>query len=335
MRRAAARPPLSAIGGDGDIGLLIASKGTAAITAQTGGGTQMQVLHQANAVSSMQLFGSPTGAPGRVGWQAAGSDANISAVIGQPKGSGALLAQVPDSGITGGNQRGANAVDLQMVRAAATQVASGSNAFQAGGFNVSSGTHSASLGGFNISAGTYSMALGGGCSAQGYAGTALGLLSNDRAQYGTLVLAAGAITASGDAQVMLRVLRRQTTDATSTRLTQDGGAAGSVNSLNLPSFGRSAGMLVVVAGAAGGTDSATWRINLSAARGNGAGTVVVFEGAGASIAPTASQGGGSAWRLAVAADPTNGGIAVSGTGAAGVSINWVGRFSDTQTVLSS
>ncbi|WP_183023884.1 hypothetical protein [Variovorax sp. UMC13] len=51
------------------------------------------------------------------------------------KGAGALLAAIPDATAAGGNKRGANAVDLQAVRASADQVASGARSVIVGGFN--------------------------------------------------------------------------------------------------------------------------------------------------------------------------------------------------------
>jgi hypothetical protein len=59
---------------------------------------------------------------------------NVDAAL-RVKGTGALLAQVPDNGTSGGSKRGTNAVDLQMSRNAAGQVASGPNAFSGNGKN--------------------------------------------------------------------------------------------------------------------------------------------------------------------------------------------------------
>lgn len=56
--------------------------------------------------------------------QATGGTTNVSVSI-VPKGTGAFSLHVPDGTATGGNARGANAIDLQTVRTAATQVASG------------------------------------------------------------------------------------------------------------------------------------------------------------------------------------------------------------------
>ena len=43
------------------------------------------------------------------------------------KGTGAILAQVPDGDVAAGNKRGTSAVDWQKERSSNTQVASGSN----------------------------------------------------------------------------------------------------------------------------------------------------------------------------------------------------------------
>jgi hypothetical protein len=70
-------------------------------------------------------------------------------------------------------------------------------------------------------------------------------------------------------------------------------------------------------------------------RGNGAGTILLYEGAGTAILPTASSGTGSAWRLDVAADTTNGAIAVNVTGAAASTINHSARFANVEAVTAS
>jgi hypothetical protein len=50
-----------------------------------------------------------------------------------PNGTGAITADIPDGTATGGNARGANAVDLQMLRSAANQVAGGVYSVISGG----------------------------------------------------------------------------------------------------------------------------------------------------------------------------------------------------------
>jgi hypothetical protein len=65
----------------------------------------------------------------------------------QPAGTGALQAQATTSSATGGNARGANAVDWQTLRSAATQVASGAAAVISGGQNNVASVLNATVGG--------------------------------------------------------------------------------------------------------------------------------------------------------------------------------------------
>ena len=93
---------------------------------------------------------------------ASGGSTNQDAVI-QPKGNGALLAQLPDGTSAGGNKRGANAVDLQTVRGTNDRVASGANSFiGGGGSNKASGSNSVVAGGnTNLASNDYSTVGGG------------------------------------------------------------------------------------------------------------------------------------------------------------------------------
>ncbi len=322
-------PSLAALGSDSNVGLLLQTKGSGAHTLQTGGGTQMQVLNTANAVNIVQMMGSATGSPSRVGWQAAGADANISAVIGQPKGSGALLAQFPDNTATAGNARGANAVDLQTRRSLATQVAGGDC--------------SAIHGGRDNMAGTADSWVPGGNGA------------NTASAQGRGAWASGVFAASGDAQAGEFVLRRSTTDATATRLTADGAAPGAANTVNLPANTTMGFSVLVIGrqiGGSGGTvgDSAYWYVDVFAQRGATAGTTLISchqlsarnvytsqpgtAGAVAMLPSSASNNGTSAgasvgadlWRCQITADTTNAGLAITVTGQPNQTIRWVARI---------
>ncbi|RTL21654.1 MAG: hypothetical protein EKK55_15650 [Rhodocyclaceae bacterium] len=94
--------------------------------------------------------------------------------VAQPKGTGAILAQLPDSTATGGNKRGERAVDLQMIRNSASQVASGSRSFTAGQGNTASGTCASAIGLLNVSSGSNSVALGAGNESSAYSSVSLG-----------------------------------------------------------------------------------------------------------------------------------------------------------------
>ena len=208
---------------------------------------------------------------------------------------------------------------------AATNTASNADAVVAGGLgNTVVGAQCVIAGGNgNTAAGTNTWVPGG-------------RQANTRAVLGRGAWSAGQFAASGDAQAGEHVLRRQTTDATAGRLTADTGAPTSTNIANLPGSATYLVRLMVAerqtsstVGTAG--DSAGWEVTALIRRGTAASTTVLV-GGGASITPTLSDAGAAAWRLAVQADTTNGGIAVSGTGEAGKSILWVARLLSVETV---
>jgi hypothetical protein len=90
------------------------------------------------------------------------------------------MLEIPDGTSTGGNARGSNAIDLQTVRSANTQVASGTNSAILGGTsNTSSGTSSIAGGQVNVASGNQSIALGGqSTTASGVQSVVIGGASN-------------------------------------------------------------------------------------------------------------------------------------------------------------
>lgn len=83
----------------------------------------------------------------RLSVESAGTGAaNIPLVI-STKGTGAfIVGAMPDGGSTGGNARGANAIDIQTLRTGATQVATGQRAIAIGTSNIASGDDSTAIG---------------------------------------------------------------------------------------------------------------------------------------------------------------------------------------------
>ncbi|MCA0197783.1 MAG: hypothetical protein LCH59_06635 [Proteobacteria bacterium] len=107
---------------------------------------------------------------------AASASTNVDAVI-QPKGSGALMAQLPTASATGGDKRGTYAVDWQMQRDNANDVASGYNSSLGGGYGNRSGAPYAVVGGglyCRITAGDCSVIAGGSSNTSSYSNTAIG-----------------------------------------------------------------------------------------------------------------------------------------------------------------
>ena len=81
----------------------------------------------------------------------------------KPKGTGAILRDIPDGTTTGGNKRGIYAVDFQSDRFASNRVASGDYSILLGGqYNTAAGSYSSNKGGqSNSTSGSYS-SIGGG-----------------------------------------------------------------------------------------------------------------------------------------------------------------------------
>ena len=125
----------------------------------------------ATAATIANPFVIPVGTATAVSIVPTGANTTVAIV---PTGTGAFTLDVPDNGINGGNVRGTGAVDLQMSRAAATQVASGTGAVAAGVSNTASNTHAVALGNLNIVSGTTAVAIGASNTVSVTGGIALG-----------------------------------------------------------------------------------------------------------------------------------------------------------------
>jgi hypothetical protein len=160
---------------------------------------------------------------------AKGSGTNIGIAL-TPKGTGYISAQVPNSATSGGNARGANACDLQTIRTAASQVASGQGSVTAGYGNTASGQYSVSMGDRNIASGYAAMAFGTAAVASGTgavafclgeatatASTAIGFYSRAYRQ-GMFANAQQRFAANGDNQFFIQPQYVTTTGNTPTEL---------------------------------------------------------------------------------------------------------------------
>ena len=137
------------------------------------------------------------------GEQLAATDAtatNVSIAI-TPEGNGALQTQIADGTTTGGNARGQYAVDWQMVRGTAADVASGNYATVGGGGNNTASGVSATIGGGNLNTASGSQATvsgGGGNTASGSNSFVGGSQGNTASGSISTVVAGWYNTASGD-----------------------------------------------------------------------------------------------------------------------------------------
>ncbi len=120
---------------------------------------------------------------------ASGTEVNIDIAL-TPKGTGALTAHSADGTATGGNKRGTYAVDWQMSRLNATEVASGDYAIIGGGeYNTASGNHAIVNGGQSNVASNFAATISGGQNnaASGSAATISGGQNNIASNTGSVI----------------------------------------------------------------------------------------------------------------------------------------------------
>lgn len=310
---------------------------------------------------------------------------NVSATNGDlalvPKGSGALIAQVPDNTVTGGNKRGTYAVDFSRERLLADFVASGNYSVVGGGYSLkSSGDYSVCAGGYAAAAtGTYSVCAGGALNeasgAYSYVVGSSNVASGDWSAVvngssnvssgthsftsGSVNVASGAYSAVlggirgttrgisgfivssacstpisttkvGVNQTGVLIVAAQTTNATPRVLSSDSNAAGAANQLII--LNNSAAYIrgTVIANVTGGGNTKSWTFDAQIKRGaNAAATTLT----GSTVTSPYGDAGASAWTVALSADTTNGGLAVTVTGQASTTIRWVCRLESTEVAF--
>jgi hypothetical protein len=209
-----------------------------------------------------------------------------------PLGTGAFSLAVPDSAATGGNARGQYAVDLQLSRGAANQVASGQYAFATGANNVAAATGAFASGFGNLVNGSYSVV-------QGQNGS-------DAFRPAIRVFSTGFFSAQGDRQLAETLLVGVSTGGAAKRLTTDGNAASATNSYTIGSNKSYALRLTISAkNKTTAGQSALWAAPVLYSRDATAATVSVSVGTPATL--------GSTLTVSVTADTTNSALNVSVT----------------------
>ena len=235
--------------------------------------------------------------------------------------------------------------DWSFVGGGQANTASGIGAFVGGGGTNGSGAFA------NTSSGVASSILGGlGHTSSGTGSTVLGGYNNtanaNRAsvlggRYGTTRSINGNVSipacdspiaqATGVSQSAILVLARQTTDATATVLASDANAASTTNQVILPNNSAYYFKGSVIANVTGAANGAAWRIEGAIMRGANAASTVLIDTP--SVNRVAASSGATAWTVAITADTTNGGIAVTVTGAAATTIRWVCKMETTEVTF--
>jgi hypothetical protein len=289
---------------------------------------------------------------------ASGAATNIDAVLA-PKGTGAVLAEVPDSATAGGNKRGANAVDWQTARAAADRVASGQQSVIGGGSNnTASGALSTVAGGLSGVASNTSATVGGGQSntASGTFTTVVGGANNTASLQGATVIGgrfnvsdglssivggeyatargirgarvhaaggawSGGANVLGTAQTGTYVLRRETTNATTSNLSTNGSSPTQASEIvTLPDNATyTFDILVTARRTDAANESAGYRLVGVVDRQSGAATTALV----GTVTKTVIAEDTAAWDVDVYVDTTLGGFSVQATGEAAKTIRWV------------
>jgi hypothetical protein len=224
--------------------------------------------------------------------------------------------------------------------------ASGTGSFVGGGGffgiqntypNTASGTASAVVGGLRNVASAEGAFVGSGdnnIANANYSSIAGGNLGTARAIRGNAVFPACQYpmsTTLGVSQAALVVLARQTTDATATALCSDSNAAGTTNQVILPNNSAYTFKGTMIANVTGGGDTSSWEFRGCIKRGaNAASTVLVGS---PRIDNIGYNAGASAWVFTLTADTTNGGLAITVTGAASTTIRWVAKVETTEVTF--
>ena len=198
-------------------------------------------------------------------------------------------------------------------------IASGGIAYVAsGGANTASGDYSFVAGGSdNVASGNVSAVIGG------VYGTTRGII-------GYLVTPASdtPIEAKAGVQQAARlVLGVQTTNATATKLRSNSSAADATNQLILQNNSAIYFKGTVIANVTAGGNTKSWTFDGQIKRGaNAAATTLT----GSTVSSPYGDAGASTWAVSLAADTTNGGLAVTVTGQASTTIRWVCKLETTE-----
>ena len=201
-----------------------------------------------------------------------------------------------------------------------TYGATGANSVAIGYQAKSTNSYGVALGAQAV-AGQYAFAVGQGALAEGRGSLALG--SGAKAlQRNKFAFSGPWFSSVGDRQGGYLVLARDSSSETPVVLTSSGGAPATDNQIILPnnSAYSFSGTIIAREQASAGSDYAAWEIKGAILRDGSAATTVLGNGIKNSLYASA---GAAAWDVSLTADTTNGGLAITVTGAAATNIRWV------------
>ena len=190
------------------------------------------------------------------------------------------------------------------------------------------GTSSISIGHEASSAGGESLAIGRSVIANASSSVAIGRYARVGGIIGKYAFSNDYISSGGDAQQGTYVLHVSTTNATAIALTSTGTAATTTNQVNLQNNSAYAfhGTIVARQKTSEGTACAAWKVEGLIRREANAGTTVLVNSATTVLDNTPN------WGMALTANTTHGGLAVTVTGAASTNIRWVSTITTSELI---
>jgi hypothetical protein len=266
-----------------------------------------------------------------------GGQSNVASGDRATVAGGASNAASGDRATVGGGSSNGATADYATVGGGQQNTASQQYATVGGGQQNTASQQYATVGGggqTNTASGQYATVAGGqnnGATAD-YA-TVPGGLQGLADRYGMLSHASGMFSAGGDAQYSRMILRRQTTDATPTVLTADGGAGSATTRVTLPSNNTSLQFRVEVSaiqtgGTSGTISDSAWRSLVGGINRNNSGLTALI--GSVTLLSSGASAGASTWAVTVTADSANSCLQVQVTGQANKTIRWVATVHITQ-----
>lgn len=325
----------------------VSGTGDSSILYSLGVGAMLELVYTKQAITQ----GTTTGSF-QSGWVSLNTSSMSSAGAGGVALGLSCDASAAESAVLGGANNSASGVGATVVGGNSNTSSSSYAAVVGGSSNTASGSSAAVIGGNSNTANQqYASVLGGQSNtASSLYATVISGTNNSanstksiviggdngvtRSIAGNFVTPAsdGPITSSsGRQQLATLLLGRQTTDATATVLASNSSAVGTTNQVILPNNSAYTFQGTCIANVTGGGATSGWKFEGVIKRGaNAASTTLV-----AAVTPTviAQDAGAATWVLAVTADTTNGGIAVTVTGAAATTIRWVAKIETTEVTF--
>jgi hypothetical protein len=268
---------------------------------------------------------------------AGGENNTASAAYTTILGGSANTASNQGAAIVGGSSNNASGFNAGIFSGDFNTVSGQRSAVVGGQSNNAGGAYAGILAGTaNTASGAYSGVIGGkqNSATSDVSGVFCGSRGTTRSIVGYSVFPASEepiIATNGVSQSALLVLARQTTDATATVLRSTQFAVSTTNQVILPNNSAYYVKGSIIATVTGGGNTKSWDFIATIKRGaNAAATSIV---GAVTLNVQAADAGASTWVVAITADTTNGGLAVTVTGQASTTIRWVAKLESTEVTF--